>query len=108
MDDPRPSRSTRPIWPLLSLLAMILVLGVVLTQVDLSRLISPLLAGKSTNQPGFSAVMGVMLVVLLGVPALALGLLVRSNLRRKQSSMPPPVEEGLGERSPARPGENGH
>ena len=67
MDESRPSRSTRPIWPLLSLLAAIFVLGVLLTQVDLSKLISPLLAGKASGRPESSAVMGVMLIILVGV-----------------------------------------
>lgn len=86
MDEPSRPQSTRPIWPLLSLLAVILVLGVLLTQVDLSELISPLLAGKGSGRPEFSAIMGVMLVVLIGLPVLALGLLVRSTLKRARSS----------------------
>jgi hypothetical protein len=86
MDEPRPSQSTRPLWPLLSLLAVIFVLGVLLTQVDLSKLISPLLAGKGSGRPESSAVMGVMLVVLIGLPLLALGLLVRALKRQARSS----------------------
>ena len=79
---PNPARS---LWPLLSLLGVIFVMGVVLTQVDLSEVISPLLAGRRPGTPASSSVMGVMLVVLIGVPVVALALMIRS-LKRQNSS----------------------
>jgi hypothetical protein len=99
-ESPRP-RASRPIWPLMALLAVILVMGVVLTQVDLSKLISPLLAGKRPGTPDHSAVIGLMVVVLIGVPTLALGLLVRATYKRARSS--PVRDDGETPPKPAGP-----